>query len=73
MRSIQVKGFEAIFKKCEGFTNLSNVELAVPRTEQRQTMQSNADYGFPKEYHRRYIFIPLLDGLLLEIQGRFPK
>ena len=41
MRSNQVDEFEAIFKKCEEIANLSNIELAVPRTVQRQTMQSN--------------------------------
>ena len=41
MRSNQVDEFEAIFKKYEEMSNLINVELAVPRTVQRQTMQSN--------------------------------
>ena len=52
-------------------TNLSNVELADPKTVQRQTMRSNVEYDSLEEYYRQCSFISFLDSLLQELQGRF--
>ena len=41
----QVGKFEATFKKCKAVTVLSNAELAVTRTVQRQSMQGGSLQG----------------------------
>ena len=71
IRSNHVDKFKAIFKKFEVMPNLSNVELALPRTVQLQTMRSSVECHFPKEYYKRFIFISFFDGFLQELQDLF--
>ena len=66
IRLNQVTEFKTIFPKCELTANFSDVLIGVPRTVQRQTLRSNVEHNSPKEYFRRSIFLPFLDGLLQE-------
>ena len=71
IRLNQVTEFKAIFWNCELMTNFSDALIAVPRTVQRQTMRSNVEHNSPEEYFRESIFLPFLDGLLLELHDHF--
>ena len=63
-RANQVDKFDGTFKKCKAVTVLSSAKLAVARTVQRQSMQSNVRWVSPGEYYRQSIFLPFSDGSL---------
>ena len=51
----------------------SSAGMLVPRTCGRQTTRSNVEASTPEEYWRRTIFIPFLDHLIQEFEGRFTQ
>ena len=64
--------FSSIFKDACEMTKLhGHPSPAVSRQVGRQTQRSNVPAATPEEYWRRSVFIPFLDTLIAELNGRF--
>ena len=68
------KEFKQIFESMIAMSEMgSSAGMPVPRTCGRQTTRSNVEASTPEEYWRRSIFIPFLDHLIQEFEGRFTQ
>ena len=64
--------FKAIFKAASDMTKLhGRPSPVIPRQTGRQTQCSNLPAATPEDYWRCSVFIPFLDTLIAELDGRF--
>lgn len=63
--------FSKIFSVARELAELVSVEFKLPRITGRQVHRENYCSSTPKEYFRRCIYIPLLDGICRDMTQRF--
>ena len=51
--------------------NELDVQLVQPRVSQRQINRANPPAATPTEFHRRTIYLPLLDAVITDMRSRF--
>ena len=67
-REDSVKDFKSIFERAE---SLNQEPIQIPRKTGRQTKRANYETDDPETVYRQAIYIPYLDGLLIQMRERF--
>lgn len=65
--------FMNIFKRAVSLAMDLNVNVSIPRINNRQTQRANIPTADPCMYYRTTVYIPLLDFLVSELSERFCK
>ncbi|CAH2013887.1 unnamed protein product [Acanthoscelides obtectus] len=65
--------FNQIFKDVKTSCKEMDIEMALPRTNSRQTQRNNVPAEVPEEYFRRAYFIPFVDSSISHLKERLLK
>ncbi|CAH1998865.1 unnamed protein product [Acanthoscelides obtectus] len=65
--------FNQIFKDVETSCKEMDIEMALPRTNSRQTQRNNVPAEVPEEYFRRAYFIPFVDSSINHLKEKLLK
>jgi hypothetical protein len=71
MRKDMVTSFSLSFSKASQTCQQLNVEVKFPRTSVRQTNRANYTAALAEENYRLSVYLPFIDYLLQELNGRF--